>query len=298
MRYWNLLPIVFALLCVGSSATAQTTLRWKFAKDQPFVVDCTQQTEVETSVNNKPRRAFLEMTMQLAWQVESVDDAGVATIAQSFTRLQLKTTAPDAEPVVYDSASTSKPIGIAREIAAGIAPLIGAKFTVKIDPRGNVLDVVLSDETQQALDKLPENSQLKPLLSKDGLTNLFRLGDGQLPEKAVSAGDTWPADSETKTPYGQLKQQGTYTYVGTEAMGEKKLDKIELQSTATLATSADAPIKLQGQEQTKTGTLLFDSGAGRVISSETKLISKSIRPFRDTQIHVRITSTTKLEITP
>lgn len=298
MRSWRILVVVLGLLLLPAICSAQQTLRWKFAQGQHLVVDCTQQTEVETSVNNKPRRAFLEMTMRLEWQVESVDEQGVASIAQSFTRMQLKSTAPDAEPVVYDSDSTSKPVGTAREVATGIAPLIGAKFVVKMDPRGEVTDITLSDETQQAIDKLPENSQLKPLLTKEGLTNLFRLGEGQLPENPVSAGDTWPADSETKTPYGLLKQQGTYTYSGQQAVGEKQLEKVELKATAKLAAAADAPIKLQGQEQTKTGTLLFDREAGRVVSSEMRLISKSIRPFRDTQIHIRITSTTKLEIAP
>ncbi len=298
MRWSIASLVVLTLLSIASSAPAQTTLCWKFAKDQQFVVNCQQQNEVETSVNNKPRRALLEMQMQLAWQVDSVDGAGVATMAQSFTRLKLKTTAPDAEPVVYDSDSSTKPIGAAREIAAGIAPLVGAKFTVNMDPRGNVVDVTLSEETKQALEKLPADSQLKSLLSAEGLTNLFRLGGGQLPEKPVSAGDTWADDSETETPYGKLTQQGVFTFVGQEVVGDKKLDNIQLKTTATLQPKAGAAVILQGQEQTKTGTLLFNSEAGHAVSSETKLTSKSIRPFRDTQIHVRINSTTKLAITP
>ena len=125
-----------------------------------------------------------------------------------------------------------------------------------------------------------------------------RLGDGQLPGKPVSPGDSWPANSEIKTAQGTLQQQGTYTYVGDEKLGEKTLAKIELKSSVTVRDAADAAVKLQGQEQTKAGTLLFDADAGRAVSRETRLTSKSVRPFRDTQIQIRIVSTTKLEITP
>lgn len=294
---WSITSLfAVALLNFAPVAYAQTTLRWKFVKGQQFVVHCGQQTEVETSVNNKPRRASLEMQMQLAWQVESVDDAGVATMQQSFTRLQLKTTAPETEPVVYDSAATTKPTGTAREIAAGISPLVGAKFTVQMDGRGNVVGVEIGDETKQALEKLPPDSQLKPLLSAEGLTNLFRLGGGQLPEKPVQSGDTWPADNETETPLGTLVQQGLFTFVGQVPIGEKQFDKIELKATAKLRPKADAPVTLQKQEQTKTGTLLFNTDAGHAVVSETKLTSQSVRPFRDNQVQVRLDSTTKIEV--
>lgn len=288
---------LIAVLTIATSVSAQTTLRWKFEKDQHYAVHCTQQTEVETSVNNKPRRAYLEMTMDLDCQIDEVDDQGMATIAQSFTRLQLKSTAPDTDPVIYDSASAGKPTGAAREVAAGIAPLIGAKFIVTMNPRGDAVKVTLPDETQRVVDALPEGNQLKQLLSAKGLSNLFRLGGGQLPAGEVKPGDSWPADSETATPYGTLKQTGTFTYASAQDEATRKLAKIELASSAKLEPKADAQAKLNVQEQTLAGTLLFDVEAGHVVSSETKLASKSVRPFRDTQIQVKISSATKLDIT-
>jgi hypothetical protein len=293
--------LAFALLAVGSiaaPAAAQTNLRWKFTKDQAFTVQCTQQTEVETSINNKPRRALLEMGMTLEWQVEEVDDKGTASIAQSFTKLSLKTTAPDADPVVYDSDSPNKPTGAAREVAAAVKPLLGAKFTVQMTARGDVQKVTLDDAAAKSLDELPKEHPLRQLLSPEGLANLFRLGGGQLPDKAVQSGDTWPAEGEIKTPYGVLKQTGEFTYAGPQTVASAMLEKIELKSTAKLAPDAAAPLKLTGVEQTKTGVLLFDAAAGRAVSSETRLESKSVRTFRDTPIQVKISASTKLEIAP
>jgi hypothetical protein len=288
--------LLCAIVASSDRASAQATLRWKFQPEQRFVVTCTQETEVETSINNKPRRAFLEMGMEMAWHVTAVDSDGVATITQSFERLQTKTTAPESDPVIYDSNSTSRPTGPAKEVAASLAPLHGAAFVITMDPRGEVKKVTIDDETQAALDKLPSGSQLEQVLTPEGLTNLFRLGGGQLPEKAVSVGDSWPVNSETPTPYGVLQQEGTLTYVGQEKVGDKQLEKIELKSVAKLAPKKDAAVKLDMQEQTKAGVLLFDSDAGQAISSETRLVSKSVRPFRDTQIQIKIQGTTKLEI--
>jgi hypothetical protein len=270
-------------------------LRWKLAKDQALKVTCTQETEVETSINNKPRRATLDMAMEIDWLVGEVDGDGTATIEQSIQRVQLKTTAPDADPVAYDSASASKPTGAAKEIAANIAPLIGASFTVKMDARGDVREVTMSDETKKKIDDLPADNQLKPLLTKEGLANLFRLGGGILPEKAVKPGDTWPADQDITTPFGTLKQKGTFTYTGQEKAGDRQLDNIKLSATSKLEP-AKGGAKVETSEQTKTGILRFDSTAGRAVSSETKLLSKSVRTFRDTPINVKISGVTKVEI--
>jgi hypothetical protein len=235
--------------------------------------------------------------LEIDCKVGGVDEGGTATIEQSIQRVQLKTTAPDAEPIVYDSASSAKPSGAVKEIAANISPLVGATFAVKMDARGDVRDVTMSDETQMKIDALRADSQLKPLLTKDGLATLFRLGGGILPEKAVKADDTWSANQDIPTPYGTLKQTGAFTYTGTEKLGEKQLDKIGLAATAKLEpTKGVAGAKLETSSQTKTGTLLFDSAAGRAVSSETKLESKSVRTFRDTPINVKITGVTKVEI--
>jgi hypothetical protein len=287
---------MFVLLSITCHAVAAAEVlpRWKFVARQTLHVDSTQETTVTTSINNKPQQAFLNMKMRLAWVVDDVTDEGVATMTQSFERLELKTTAPQAEPIVYDSASAVKPTGAAREIAAGLAPLIGAKFMVKMNARGEVLEVKLSPEAAKALTALPEQSQLKAILSPEGLTNLLKLGGDMLPEKAVSPGDEWPLAATQETPYGQLTQTGSFTYEGPVERQGRELQKIVLKSSATLAPQAGAELKLQVEEQTKSGEILFDTAAGRLVEATTRLLSKSVRPFRNTEIRIQIQSETKL----
>lgn len=284
----------FLVLVMASTASAQTTLRWKFTKGQTFAVECSQKTEVEKSVNNKPKRAYLELGMKLAWQVDEVDDKGTASITQTITQLAIKTTAPDAEPVIYDSESTAKPIGAAKEIAAGVKPLLGTKFVVKMDARGDVTSAKLSEEAKKALEELPDSSKLKPLLVPEKLAEMFRLSGGPLPEKALNANDRWPNESTVETPYGKLLLQGEFTFSGEETVAGRKLAKIEHKGTGKLDPKANAAIAFSSLQQTKTGTLLFDAAAGSAVSSTTKVQSKSVRPFRDTQVQVKIDGTTTI----
>ena len=296
MRYHRLIPCVAILgLVLTASASAQTTLRWKLAKEQKFQVMCAQQTEVTTSIAGKGQKAYLEMTMELAWEVGEVADDGTTTITQSFTRLAIKTTAPQAEAISYDSASAAKPIGAAKEVAAGVAPLIGAKFMVKMDARGDVKEVKLTEEATKALTALPADSQLKQVLSPEGLTQLFRLG-GVLPEQAVNAGDTWPVPSQTDTPYGKLSQESTYTFAGPQTVDDKVLQKLSFSSKGTFVPKPDAAVKLDIKEQTKSGEILIDTEGGFVVSADTKLFSRSAQNFRDNVIQVTVESTTKLAI--
>lgn len=295
--------VIACLLLAGSvvdcsPAAAQTSLRWKFAKGQSFTVDGTQQIEVETRIKNKPSRAYLEVAMKLAWQVDEVDDEGVATLTQSFTRLAIKTTAPEAEPIVYDSDANTRPTGAAKAIAAGIRPLVGAKFTVRMTPRGDVVEVQLPKETEEALATLPDDHQLKQVLSAEGLQKLFRLGGGLLPEKEVSSGDSWPADATTDTPYGKLVQEGKFTYAGEETVLGRALQKLELSAMARLEPKADAPVNLRSLEQTKSGTILVDAEAGYVARAETRVTSTSVRPFRDQPIQIKVTAVTELSLEP
>jgi hypothetical protein len=224
-----------------------------------------------------------------------VDESGLATMTQEFTRLSLKSTAPMAEAISYDSASSQRPSRAATEIAAGVRPLVGAKFTVTMDGRGDVKSVKLKPEAEQALAALPEKSQLKEMLSPQKLTDLLRVAGGLMPEKAVAAGDTWDAKSETDTPYGKLAQETKYTYQG-PASGNESLHAIAFASTAKLAPKADAAIKLDLKEQTKSGSVEFDAAAGRVATAKTTLVSKSVRPFRDTKVEVNVNATTTVEV--
>ncbi len=291
----NLVVALLLALPFAATASAQTTLRWKFAPEQKFQVACHQNTEVTTSISGKAQKAYLEMTMELDWEVDDVAN-DVATITQSFTRLAIKTSAPQADAISYDTSSATQPTGAAKELAAGIKPLIGAKFTVKMDARGDVKEVHLTDEAQQALTALPADSQLKQVLSPAGLTQLFRLGGGVLPEQAVSAGDTWQAPSQTETPYGKLSQETTFTYNGPSTIAGQILHKISMASTGEFAPKADAVVKIEIKEQTTSGQMLFDSEAGYVTTAETKLVSKSARVFRDNLIQATVESTTKLTI--
>lgn len=291
----GLFGVVVLWLLVAGTAQAQTLLRWKFAQDQRYTILGTQRTEVVTSVSGKAEKAELETNMELTWQVEAVDEAGTATMKQAFTRLAIKTTAPGADPVSFDSASATKPSAAAKEIAASVKPLLNVPFQVKMSARGEVQEVTLSDQGQKALEALPANSQLKDLLSPAGLTQLFRLG-GSLPEQEVKPSESWTIKEENQLSGGVLNQETTFTLAALEEKEGVTLAQVSFAGNDKFFPDRDAVERLKIQEQTRSGEWNLNLTAGYVTHAASQLVSKSQRNFRDLPINITIDSKTQLQI--
>lgn len=291
----GLLGFLAIWLLMGATAQAQTLLRWKFAKDQRYAITGTQRTEVVTNVSGKAEKAELEMTMELTWQVEAVDDAGTATLKQAFTRLAMKTTAPGAAPVSFDSASATKPSGAAKEMAANVLPLLNVPFEVKMSARGEVQEVTLSEEGQKALEALPALSQLKELLSPAGLTQLFRFGGG-LPEQEVKPSESWTIKEENRLAGGVVNQETQFTLTAVEEQEGVTTAQVTFTGSDQFHPDRDAADRLKIQEQTRSGEWSLNLTAGYVTQATSQLVSKSQRSFRDLLINITIDSKTQLQI--
>ena len=288
--------IVFAAVVITIAVPcsfADELLRWKLKAGETLLVDLAQKSELETNVANKPVKMKLDMGFGLKWQVESVDEAGTARIAQSFTRLRLKMELPKQDPVEYDSAAEGKPTGPAKDVADAVGPLIGAKFFVSMNSRGEIVDVKLSDEAAKLLES-PAAARWKDTFSKEGLTDLLRQSAAVLPEKPIAAGDTWTVPTTSKSPLGPLKLSHKYTYQGAEERGGKMLEKIAVETTFTLDEPKGKP---QLKEQKHSGLLFFDAEAGRFVETEINQELATESPYRDTVVKAKAVSTLRMKVT-
>ena len=130
-----------------NTAQAQQLLRWKFAPDQSFRVDFEQTTTTETTGAGKPTGIKIRMQMGMVWQIDSVQEDGTAKITQQFDSLKLSMKSGTTEAIEYDSTAEKAPTGAAATIAAGVQPLLGARFKVSMTDRGAIREVTLPDET-------------------------------------------------------------------------------------------------------------------------------------------------------
>ncbi len=157
---------LFAVLlaCGPRPALGQTLLRWKLAPRQQLELNFEQATETFTELNGVRVAMNIEMRMQLGWTVVSVDEQGAARVTQTIDRLQLKMQPAKGEAVEYDSQQPAQTSSAAREIAGELGPILQSTVSLMISDRGQILDVEVSQEAAEALEKLPASSAFKSQL--------------------------------------------------------------------------------------------------------------------------------------
>jgi hypothetical protein len=189
--------------------------------------------------------------------------------------------------VAYDSAEKARPTGLARDVAAAVAPLLSAEILLEMNPRGEVQSAKPANEAAEKL--LAAQSDPDALGSKDAIQKLLRQSLIVLPEKAVAEGDTWTTTTEISSALGKGEQKTSYTLAGAIEQDGATLQKIESTSKLDLmpSTAKDATTI---KEHAQSGVILFSTDQGRVVSSEQsqKLITE--RPHRDTTIVVTLSS--------
>ena len=289
--------LALGLVC-GASVEAQQTLRWKFQPGMQYQVSFDQATLSKTQADQESIQVRLHMVMAMQWKVIQVDDAGTATMEQAFTRIRLELENPGVEQVTYDSLSRSKPVGEAAQIAAALGPVIGKIFRVQMTARGIVQEVIASAEMQDALKRIPQESRLKDVFTREGLMQTLRQSHGVLPAKAVQLGDHWEAVETVGTPLGDLKTKTRYRYgkntedAGAAAAQIQVHGQIELVAAKDKKTSRNH-LRIESQEIV--GEILFASIQGHLLRSEINQQMVTQSRYRDLQLTSRVTS--RLETT-
>lgn len=285
--------VLVAGLC--QVADAETLLRWKFAAGEQLQVAVDQHTTTATTGAGKPTGIDIGMQMRMSWTVDSVDGNGTAQITQRFERFAVTMKSGTAEPIEYDSESEKKASGSAADIAAAVAPVIGADFTVTMTDRGAIRAVTLS-ETAAAAFASVEIPAMKQMFSAEGITQLLGQAAVELPEQAVAPDATWSAKFTTPSPLGTLKQARTYTLAAQEDVDGKTLQRIDITGQLEIEAREQAPSKLKLLDQELGGKLFFDATAGRLVKSQSTQKLTTERPYREFKIKVETTATTTTTI--
>jgi len=292
---WSCLAL--GLVC-GTSVEAQQTLRWKFQPGMQYQVSFDQTTLSKTQADQESIHVRLHMGMAMLWKVTQVDNAGTATMDQAFTRIRLELENPGVEQVSYDSSSRLKPVGEAAQIAAALGPVIGKIFRVRMTSRGIVQEVIASPEMQAALKRIPQESRLKDVFTREGLMQTLRQSHGVLPAKVVQLGDQWEAVETVGTPLGDLKTKTRYRYgkdvedAGVVAAQIQVHGQIELVPVKDKKTTRN---NLRIESQEIAGEILFASIQGHLLRSEINQQMVTQSRYRDLQLTSRVTS--RLETT-
>ena len=290
-------------LAAASPALAQKNLRWKLAAGDQLQVNVGQQTTSSVIIPGNAMKSVktkMEMTLETLCTVESADEKQIK-ISQTVKRLAVKLQIGDANPIAYDSATKTPPVGAAKDFAAAAKPLLteGSALMVTMDPRGEVLSAEPSAKLAE-LWKVPGAKSLSGPGSAESTQELLKRAIVLLPEKPVAADDAakakWSKEREVDISIGKVKQSTEFVFAGEVEEEGQKLDKIDFTSKLTLVPGGAKSLKLTLKEQTQTGYALFSAEQGRVVSAEQTQHLVTEAPYRETIIPVTVDSTVKTTI--
>lgn len=290
--YRQFAALFLASLALVSPAAAQSPPRWKLEKGQKFTLQMEQQTASLVTLSSRKLNSTVDLKVFVSWDV--VDATAEAfVVEQSIDAIRLEMKGPGENAVTYDTREKKAVVGTAQTIAASVAPLIGAKFKVTLDPLGNI----------QAAEKIAAAAaapatDAKPTITKESIEQLLREPFLPLPKSLEGDMASWADERQTKAALGEVKQKRTFTLAGNEDRGGVPATKISVAGNLELTSpeGKKEPVKLS--TQTHGGTIWFTKEPGRLIAAESKqrLVTESM--YRDSAIVVDLTTTLTTTLAP
>jgi hypothetical protein len=254
-------PVV-CLLFVSAVCHAETQLRWKFNVGESFDYQMTQDMNMNIDAGPAGLLATTAgQTMNMTWNVKSIDDQGDAVIEQKIDRIRMKMTAPGGQGFEYDTSSEEPAVGVAAMIAPTMEAMTAGQFTFTLSPRGEVSDVKVTEELLAAIKNGPGGEagaveQFKSMVSQVAFT---------LPEKPPTTGEAWTTNIAVTNPTGGNQTvETTYTYDGTrEADGTTYA---VIKPSLKMQVPKNPMMEMNMKEQKTDGEVLFDVKAGKLHS--------------------------------
>ena len=252
-----------ALLAFASVAQGEKVLRWKLQPGQRLQVQMTQQIKQTATLPGGAKTTKIDLLMELAWTVDSVEEDGSASITQSLSRIKVVRESAKSEKLEYDSASKEKPTGLAKVLADSVLPLVDATFSLTLSNRGEILNILVNREAAEAIQSGPGAE----LISQESLKQLFGRASPVFPEEGVSKGSVWSQEQRVRMFLSNISLNTNYTYQGEVEQNGKMLDQIDLEMTMSILPGG-ADITHVIEKQQNRGTVYFDADAGRLVETD------------------------------
>ncbi len=264
---------LLAVLLTGAIADesrADTLLRLKFNAGETIRYVIIQKMITTQKIEGMEIPMTATETIDMSWSVQSVDADKVASITQTIDRVRMKMESPQGIMIDYDSASDEEPEGPAKMFASVFKAMVNKPISMKVSPRGEVSDVHVPQAMIDGFTKLPGMEKMGSLFSEDTMKEMS--GIGELPEKAVSKGDTWTDEKEISFPiFGKMHVKVSNRYLGTETRNGKPLEKIAITQQMDIKPGEEQPaIVFRIKEHKASGTTYFDNVAGRFAEAQLK----------------------------
>ncbi len=299
-RRWLAAGLLLALFApVMAQEAKPVKLEAKFEKDKTFYQTVTVETTRDLKSAGATANEKSKLTFFLACTPLKQEDKNWVV------KLKVEGAQVDVEggghKVAYDSTKDDNPPGALSDL---FKALVGAEFTLTLDPEMKATRVEGRDKALEALTKAdPQLADMaRQVLSEDVLKGLADVSFPALPNKEVKKGESWGRTAERALgPLGTFETKYTYTDDGPEkdANHEKITVKAELTYKKPSDTRAGFPFKINSADLKTaegSGTVDFRKDRGRAEKSELKLTLKGKLNIdvggKDTEVEVNQTQTT------
>lgn len=203
LRRIVLVAVVSCLVVTSSISQADEPLRWKFTAGEKLEYQMTQDMKMNVDAGPAGKMAFTAaQTLNISWDVKSVNEKGDAVIEQKIDRIYKKMTAPGGEGFEYDTDSEEPAVGVAAMIAPTMEAMTAGQFDFTMSPRGDVYDAKISDELLAAIKNGPGG--------EDGAVEQFKSIVSQiafvLPENLPKPGEVWASKIAVADPGAEFSR--------------------------------------------------------------------------------------------
>jgi hypothetical protein len=262
---------ILTTIALSSASTQAETLRWQFSAGQKFSQEMVQDMDSSIELGGQKINTIVKQTIDSQWSVNKVDDQGIAEITQVISRIRMQMDGASGISTKIDTASDDVPKGLAATLAGPLKAMTNAPFEMRMNSRGEVLDVKVAKETIEALRNLPGADKLGGMFSEEGLVNMIKQGTPSLPAGNIQVGYIWNSKLSTKLPQlGTMATHTEMTYQGPEQIDGKTQQKISMRLTTSVAAADNPLVKVSIKEQDASGTMRFDNQAGHISNTEMK----------------------------
>lgn len=294
---WRLgLAALVVLAGLGGATTRAAALKWKFQQGETlhYVMDQT----VTTSLTGGPQdiKTTTNQTIDMQWNVKEVAADGAATLTQTVTRVRTKIESPFAT-FEYDSKAGKDPEG---PIAAGIVPLlkalIGAEFSFKMSPQGELTDVKIPESLSKAMREAgPAGGG--SMFSEEGLKNMVTESSLAIPGGDLEKGKSWTKQTKIPMPpVGDMMIDKTYSFQGADSAASKDVMRIDLQTKVEVKPMAGSNLDIRIKSQDGKGSFFFNNASGRVSDSKVSEKIELVFKVQDKEVTQANETTTRMKL--
>jgi len=270
-----LLPAADAEPSPARSLPAPTLLRLRFTPNETIRQKLTIDAVADARVAGQMIQTTATQTLELALFVREIDADGIAAIQLTVARAtcQVAVPAPVSRTFAFDSARRTDravPVsgGAPPELAEFLTALVGTRFELRVDARGEVLEFQTPEPSQDPLAKLSATQQFLDPAHPGGWRWLLGSSWFALPEENVAIDQEWTQTLSHESPPGEQRLTRTFRYRGADA-SRPELDRIDLREELQFVSGAEPTATAPRRRAAAIGTVLFDRSRGRLASIET-----------------------------